>query len=69
MFDIIESEKNLLIIEQDETKRKILTSFFSSKYILLCSWCGYLCGPQLKRVKFLRYWCVVLARGERGLMG
>jgi putative two-component system response regulator len=32
MFDIIESEKNLLIIEQDETKRKILTSFFSSKY-------------------------------------
>ncbi|MEP6902803.1 MAG: HD domain-containing phosphohydrolase [Actinomycetota bacterium] len=32
MFDIIEGEKNLLIIEQDETKRKILTSFFSSKY-------------------------------------
>lgn len=32
MFDIVESEKNLLIIEQDETKRKILTSFFSSKY-------------------------------------
>ena len=32
MFDAIESEKNLLIIEQDETKRKILTSFFSSKY-------------------------------------
>jgi response regulator RpfG family c-di-GMP phosphodiesterase len=32
MFDVIESEKNLLIIEQDETKRKILTSFFSSKY-------------------------------------
>ena len=33
MFDAIESEKSLLIIEQDETKRKILTSFFSSKYI------------------------------------
>lgn len=32
MFDIDESEKNLLIIDQDETKRKILTSFFSSKY-------------------------------------
>ncbi len=32
MFDVIENEKNLLIIEQDETKRKILTSFFSSKY-------------------------------------
>ena len=32
MFDIIESEKNLLIIEQDETKRNILTSFFSAKY-------------------------------------
>jgi len=32
MFEIIESEKNLLIIDQDETKRKILTSFFSSKY-------------------------------------
>ncbi len=32
MFDLIESEKNLLIIEQDETKRKILTSFFSLKY-------------------------------------
>ena len=32
MFDAIESEKNLLIIEPDETKRKILTSFFSSKY-------------------------------------
>ena len=32
MFDIVESEKNLLIIDQDETKRKILISFFSSKY-------------------------------------
>jgi response regulator RpfG family c-di-GMP phosphodiesterase len=32
MFDIIETEKNLLIIEHDETKRKILTSFFSLKY-------------------------------------
>src|SRR5215213_117852 len=32
MFDILETEKNLLIIDQDETKRKILTSFFSSKY-------------------------------------
>ncbi|HEY8559446.1 MAG TPA: HD domain-containing phosphohydrolase [Pyrinomonadaceae bacterium] len=32
MFDIVETEKNLLIIDQDETKRKILTSFFSSKY-------------------------------------
>ena len=32
MFDIIETEKNLLIIEQDETKREILTSFFSLKY-------------------------------------
>ncbi len=32
MFDINESEKNLLIIDQDETKRKILSSFFSSKY-------------------------------------
>jgi putative two-component system response regulator len=32
MFEIIESEKNLLIIDQDETKRKILTSFFASKY-------------------------------------
>jgi len=32
MFDIVENEKNLLIIEQDETRRKILSSFFSSKY-------------------------------------
>ena len=32
MFDIVETEKNLLIVDQDETKRKILTSFFSSKY-------------------------------------
>lgn len=32
MFDIIENEKNLLIIEQDETRRNILSSFFSSKY-------------------------------------
>ena len=32
MFDITKDEKNLLIIEQDETKRKILTSFFSAKY-------------------------------------
>ena len=32
MFDIVETEKNLLIIDQDETKRKILTSFFSAKY-------------------------------------
>lgn len=32
MFDIIETEKNLLIIEQDETRRKILVSFFSAKY-------------------------------------
>jgi response regulator RpfG family c-di-GMP phosphodiesterase len=32
MFDVTESEKNLLIIDQDETKRRILTSFFSPKY-------------------------------------
>ena len=32
MFEIIESEKNLLIIEPEEMKRKILTSFFSAKY-------------------------------------
>jgi response regulator RpfG family c-di-GMP phosphodiesterase len=32
MFDIPKGEKNLLIIDQDETKRKILTSFFSAKY-------------------------------------
>jgi len=32
MFDITKNDKNLLIIEQDETRRKILTSFFSSKY-------------------------------------
>ncbi len=32
MFDIIETEKNLLIVDQDETKRKILTTFFSAKY-------------------------------------
>jgi response regulator RpfG family c-di-GMP phosphodiesterase len=32
MFDINESEKNLLIIDHDETKRKILNSFFSAKY-------------------------------------
>ncbi len=32
MFDIVETEKNLLIVDQDETKRKILISFFSSKY-------------------------------------
>jgi response regulator RpfG family c-di-GMP phosphodiesterase len=32
MFDIPKGEKNLLIIDQDETKRKILTSFFSARY-------------------------------------
>jgi response regulator RpfG family c-di-GMP phosphodiesterase len=32
MFDITKDEKKLLIIEHDETRRKILTSFFSAKY-------------------------------------
>lgn len=32
MFDTFECERNLLIIEQDETKRKLLSSYFSSKY-------------------------------------
>jgi putative two-component system response regulator len=32
MFDTFECEKNLLIIEQDEVKRKLLSSYFSARY-------------------------------------
>ncbi len=32
MFESFECEKNLLIIEQDETKRKLLSSYFSAKF-------------------------------------